>query len=119
MCVYIREIDIAHFKHLIKALLTMKLSMIDCLQDVSYFDNHDNSVGAMTRRLATDASAIQEVSRLTHLVAHQLLSGLSLRFQWTLGARVPTRKGTPRHNIHMPNIRHRKNSDYFLRVFVE
>lgn len=27
-------------------------------QDVTYFDDHDNSVGAMTTRLATDASAI-------------------------------------------------------------
>ena len=31
-------------------------------QEVGYFDDHKNSVGAVTTRLATDASAVQGVS---------------------------------------------------------
>ena len=31
-------------------------------QEVGYFDDHKNNVGAVTTRLATDASAVQGVS---------------------------------------------------------
>ena len=33
-----------------------------CLQDISYFDDHNNGVGALTTRLSTDASQVQGVS---------------------------------------------------------
>lgn len=33
-------------------------------QDISYFDDHKNNLGALTTRLATDASAVQGVSFL-------------------------------------------------------
>ena len=32
------------------------------LQEVSYFDDHKNSTGALTTRLSTEASAVQGVS---------------------------------------------------------
>ena len=31
------------------------------LQEIAWFDSHDNSVGALTTRLATDASQVQGV----------------------------------------------------------
>ena len=37
------------------------------LQDMEFFDNHKNSVGALTARLATDASAVQGVRNLQNL----------------------------------------------------
>lgn len=36
------------------------------LQDLGWFDNHKNSVGALTTRLATDAAQVQGVSLDTH-----------------------------------------------------
>jgi len=32
------------------------------LQEIAFFDNHDNSTGALATRLSTDASAMQGVS---------------------------------------------------------
>jgi len=33
-----------------------------CFQEIAYFDDHENAVGALTTRLATDASQVQGVS---------------------------------------------------------
>ena len=45
--------------------LTMKLRQLTfkglLRQEVAYFDDHKNSVGALTTRLSTDASAVQGV----------------------------------------------------------
>jgi len=33
-------------------------------QEIAYFDDHNNSTGALTTRLSTEASAVQGVSML-------------------------------------------------------
>ena len=41
--------------------------------EIAYFDDHKNNVGALTTRLATDASAVQGVSNLSFSVLFCML----------------------------------------------